>query len=386
MNFLIFNNGLVTKQGMSGSDQRVYHWSQFFKKEGHRVTLIIPQVGYQRFKNFNYNLIVTADIDSSRLGYFLSYLWLTLKGLVITREIRNLKNSTVIYSSSDLIPDSLPALFLKFKNPQARLLCGLHLIAPNPFKGFIKIWQKGMILPDLRSLYYFFSQRFIIFFLKRKANLVLVSNNLDRDFLLKKGFLDSQVMVAYGGVDAKLIPQKKITKKYEAVWVGRLHAQKGVDDLFSIWEKITQKLPKAKLVIVGENDLFDYFTKQKFAKKLQNNIVFSGYLTGKSLFKVLKSSKLFLCPSYYESFGMVIAEAMAAGLPVIAYNLPIYKEIYKKGIRKVSIGDTDAFASSAMNLLTNEEERNKLAVEASLIGRCFNWEKTGQKIINYFKS
>ena len=65
--------------------------------------------------------------------------------------------------------------------------------------------------------------------------------------------------------------------------------------------------------------------------------------------KILKQSRLFVLPSFYESWGMVAAEAMAAGLPVVAYSLPVYQDLFSKGINQVKIGDKMVFAKDYKN-------------------------------------
>jgi len=384
MHFYIFNNGLLVEKGMSGSDQRVYQWSQIFKKKRHQVSLIIPKVGVNRFKKFGFRLIVTTDRVPLH-GDFIAYLYQAWKGIIVVWKMGKIPRDIIIYSSSDLIADSLPTLLLKIRNRKNKMICGLHLVAPPLFKGFAGVWQKGLTLPTLKEIYYFVSQRIIIFFLKYLADLVLVSNPLDRDFLLRKGFKKNQVLVTFGGIDFSLIPKKKFRVKYEAVWVGRLHAQKGVNDLFGAWEKVTETYPLAKLIIIGEPDIEEYFRHCQYSKYLQKNIVFAGYLEGKEKFRIIKESKLSLCPSHYESFGMVIAEALAAKVPVVAYDLPIYKKIYKGGIIIAPIGNINRYSEQIISLLKNEDRRKILSEEAFQVGKEFQWEKTAEKILSSLK-
>lgn len=366
---------------MSGSDQRIYQWSRIFHQKGYPITLFIPGVGFDRFKDLGFELNVTTNINLAKFSYFLAYLWQTLKASWLVLRKGKISQRAIIYSSSDLIADSIPATLLKVKNRQAKLICGLHLLAPNPFKGFTRVGRRGLVFPRPQNVYYSLSQGLVVWLLKHLADLVLVSNHLDREFLLRKGFKADQVLVTYGGVDFKLIPQKELPIKFDAVWVGRLHSQKGVADLFSVWKEVVARFPKVKLAVVGEDDLQDYFRKQRYYLTLKDKVFFTGYLAGKDLFRLLKSGKIFLCPSYYESFGMVIAEAMAAGLPVVAYDLPVYRRIYTQGMVRIPLGDTARFAKAAIRLLSHPKERERLAAEAVRLAIQFNWQKTAEKIL-----
>jgi len=96
------------------------------------------------------------------------------------------KGPLLIYSSSDLIPDSLPAFFLKYrnrKNSRARLVMGCHLIAPTPFIGYGSKKSGGM-----QSLYYFLTQKIVLGLARKFADMVLVSNKLDKQKLIDSGF------------------------------------------------------------------------------------------------------------------------------------------------------------------------------------------------------
>ena len=94
----------------------------------------------------------------------------------------------------------------------------------------------------------------------------------------------------------------------------------------------------------------------------------------------MKKSRLLICPSYYESFGMVIVEAMTCGLPVVVYDLPIYGMIYPAGMIRVEIGNIDKLAQSVSNLLLDEALRNKMADDAYALSKGFSWEKTIEDI------
>ncbi|HDY66924.1 MAG TPA: glycosyltransferase family 1 protein [Candidatus Scalindua sp.] len=378
--FYIFNNGIITERGMSGSDRRALEWSRIWQGKGHRIHLFIPQVGYKRYKSLkpNVEFVITSSLRPSRFGFFFTYLYRAFKACFKQPKIGE---HSIIYSSCDLLADTLPALYMKLRNRKARWMAGLHLIAPNPFKGFQKTTTKGFVFPKLSNLYFFLSQRLIIFFMGRFVFLILVSNNGDKKFLVKKGIPQKKILVTYGGINLEEINKIKGKEKYETSFIGRLHPQKGIPDLLQAWSRVTRQLPQAKLAIIAEPNLQEYFERKIDLQELKKQIDFLGFLDGERKFKVLKSSKIFLFPSYYESFGLVACEAMACGLPVVAYDLPIYKEIYPQGMVKVPIGNIEKFSQEVVNLLTDNEKRERLSHNALSIARKFSWDKTADAIL-----
>lgn len=374
MKFHIFNNGLMVETGVSGSDRRAMEWTKLFLKKKILVRLYTSVFGRKRFENYGSGceLVVVKDSRFLSQNTFFVYLFRAIKSFFLIKKVQK---DDIFYSTSDLLPDSLPALWGKLTYRQTKWLTGCHLLATNPLKNY----QDKLIFPSARGIYYFLSQRVILLLAKHLADLVMVSNFLDRDFLLKKGFKAEQVIVTYGAVDQDEIKKAKLLKtKYDASFIGRYHPQKGLDDLLEAWKIICGKFPKAKIVMMGE--LEPLLPKIK-KMGLQKNIDFLGFIDGSKKYSYLKSSKIFLFPSHYESFGMVAAEAMAAGLPVVAYDLPIYKKIYPRGMIKVPLGNISEFAQKVIDLLSNEENRVKISREAYENSQKFSWEKTAEQII-----
>jgi glycosyltransferase involved in cell wall biosynthesis len=382
---LIINDGIVCKEGMSGSDRRAMHWSQIFS-ESHKVFVMVPEFAKQRFTKTSQCYCI--NVKESSVG-IIDYLYRVYLGI---RKIINLKKDKldVVYSSSDLIPDSIPAIVFKLMSPNTKWISGLHLIAPSPFKGFTNAYTKtGIKLPSLKGLYYYLTQTVIIFFMRKLAHLVFVSNEQDRLFLLnKKGFTENQVLVTYGAPEWNEINKieiEKIVKQYDLCFIARFHPQKGYDDLLKAWGLILKNIEKAKLVIIGDIPVKILTEKLKQININETTIDYLGFLDGVEKYHKIAQSKILLFPSYYESFGMVAVEAQACGVPVIAYDLPFFKTIYPKGMIRVEIGATETLAEKIILLLENELLRNKIAKEARENAERFNFRYTATEILERLK-
>lgn len=105
----------------------------------------------------------------------------------------------------------------------------------------------------------------------------------------------------------------------------------------------------------------------------------------KEKFVLLKSAKIFLYPSYYESFGIVIAEAMACGLPIVTWDLPIYEQIYETNILRVPIDDIEQFAEIVIRLLDNKELRNSLGSKGEKFIQKYDWDTIAEKELKLIK-
>jgi len=236
-------------------------------------------------------------------------------------------------------------------------------------------------LPGARDMYYFYSQRFVTSRLRRYADLVLVSNHLDRERLLRNGFPQARVMVAYGAVDLRQVSQAgQGNKEFDAVFVGRFHEQKGISDLLETVRLISTKKQDFRLALISDIDsgrLYNLLDKKKIGQKVE----FFGFKDGVEKFSIMKKSRLLIFPSYYESFGMVILEAMACGLPVVAYDLPVYDGIYTAGLVRARLGDTKELARLVLKTLTDSEGLAVLSSQALGLSVRFSWEGVAEQIL-----
>src|SRR4029077_2659721 len=152
--------------------------------------------------------------------------------------------------------------------------------------------------------------------------------------LLRMGYHESELVYISNGIDvrqADSVPDQE--KIYDAVWTGRVHKQKGIEDLLATLVFLAAKLENFRAVIIGS-------AKKTLAPQIEalgigDKVHFSGYVTEEEKFQLLKSSRLFLMPSHYECWGIVIGEALACGVPVVAYDVWAYRPIFGDFVRYV---------------------------------------------------
>jgi glycosyltransferase involved in cell wall biosynthesis len=118
------------------------------------------------------------------------------------------------------------------------------------------------------------------------------------------------------------------------LFVGRLSAPKGIFDLFDAAPQVLARHPRARFVLVGvaENDAMEPVVRAEAEKRgISERLVFRGSLEGREKAAAYVTSKMIVVPSWTEAFPLVIPEAMAAGLPVIATAVGAIPDFVKDG-------------------------------------------------------
>ena len=301
----------------------------------------------------------------------------------VFKNRKHLKSVDYIYSVSDFYPDLLPALIVKLFHPKVVWLAGYYLVAPPPWQKTSPYYVNRQII---KNIFYWFFQLFSRLLVNLFADTVLITSEPDKIY-----FSNKKIVVVQGGVDiaeSKKYLKSKITipvskRRFDAVFIGRLHPQKGVLEIVDIWQKVVQKLPGALLAIIGDGQLERDLKLKIKNLKLSQNIVLFGFQTGNSKYNIFKQSKIVVHPAIFDSGGMAAAEAMAWGLPGVSFDLPALKTYYPKGMIKTACFDLDAFATNIVQLLSSPSNYKTTSQEAiELITNVWDWSKRSNKIFS----
>ena len=136
---------------------------------------------------------------------------------------------------------------------------------------------------------------------------------------------------------------------------------KGVADAIRAWADVRRAVPDARLVMVGTGP--ERATGTELAERLgiSDAIEWRGFVSEDEKRRILSESRLFLAPSYEEGWGISVCEALASGVPVVAYRLPVLDELFDSAYLGASPGDARGLAELAVRLLTDDTAAETLA-------------------------
>lgn len=234
----------------------------------------------------------------------------------------------------------------------------------------------------------------------KKANHILTISQFSRQEIIKLYKVKPEkVSVVYPGIDKEnyhskipLTKQKQVRSKYKItgkylLYVGTLQPRKNLNRLIEAFSKI--KDSKIKLVIGGKKGwLYDQFFDQVKNLKIEDRVIFTGFLPQDDVPGLIKGSIAYVLPSLYEGFGMPPVEAQAVGVPVVVSNTSSLPEI---------VGDSGIFIKNPENVqdirIALEEaiglkksEREAIIERGKENVKRFDWDKSALQLLNLLKS
>jgi 1,2-diacylglycerol 3-alpha-glucosyltransferase len=154
--------------------------------------------------------------------------------------------------------------------------------------------------------------------------------------IMGEAFPDSarKIKVIPNGVDSELLSRYAWSPPASPriLFVGRLEKYKNADKLLAAFAILRQKQPSLKLTLVGRGPAKQELLSQAAHLKLGSSVEWLEGLTKPELYALYESSTMFVLPSYLEAYGIVVAEAIAAGTPAIVANSSALSEFVTAGL------------------------------------------------------
>ena len=156
----------------------------------------------------------------------------------------------------------------------------------------------------------------------------------------------------------------------------------GVFDLISIWGEVVKAHPEARLAMVGSCNPTNKAKLDAMIAKLGlgERIDLLGTLSDEEKYRTIKRGRVCVFPSYVEEWGIVPQEGLACGLPVVAYDLPVYRENIRPcaAVFSEDIGDVLGMALTVGGLLTDDIYLQFSEIGPDFVGR-FDWWKVASR-------
>ena len=175
------------------------------------------------------------------------------------------------------------------------------------------------------------------------------------------------------------------------LFISRIEPKKGLDLLIPALESILESGIEFQFILAGSNPQdadYEAGIKVKIQhSSLAKYTTITGFVSGDRKNELLTNADLFVLPSYYENFGIAVAEAMAAGVPVaISDRVHISEDIRQAEAGWVGPLEVDAIADSIKSALLDPQERQRRGLNAKEYAKKhYNWEAIAQQTIDAYQ-
>lgn len=233
--------------------------------------------------------------------------------------------------------------------------------------------------------------------IKRADKIFVVSENTKKDLLKRFTYPESRITTTYcapaeyfntktSEEDLQKFKEKMKYPDNFVLAVGTLEPRKNFATLIRSFSTIKKKHPDFKLVIVGKQGWkFKQIEETIKQYKLEEEVIFPGYLKDNDLKNTYKLAKVFVFPSLYEGFGIPPLEAMASGCPVVSSNVASLPEVIGDAGLLVDPTNPYKLAEAVSSLIENEQVRQKMIERGHGQVQKFHWKNSAEIALQAFK-
>jgi glycosyltransferase involved in cell wall biosynthesis len=304
---------------------------------------------------------------------------------VINLKIRGRFNPFVVYRLLKVIKKIQPEII------------HTHLFQPRIYTTIANLFHNRSILvthkhsivnPGKHHIFLFFEMLSIL--LNKKV--VAISESVKQSLKRYEFIPESKIFVLTNCIDyqkfseAAELRAKKNENSVIIGTVGRLEKVKGISYLLLAMKIILQRFPEAKLEITGGGSVLDELKLLTKKIGISNSVKFFGKL--ENPIPNYSRMDIFVLPSIIEGFGIVLLEAMAAGVPVVATNVHGIKEVVLDGESGILIPpkNPEAIAEAIMKIIEQPQLAKTLIEKGSKRARLFDIQEHLMKLENFYTS
>jgi glycosyltransferase involved in cell wall biosynthesis len=375
MRILYVNKMWPVHEG-GGGEVRLWEIARRLAGRGHEVTIVCgrsrpglaatTQIEGVRIETVR--VLPEAIFRLTRISFFLArYLFYLVSRSAIARAAR--QADVVMDCATPVASDALPVA------RRAGLRCAVTV-----YETFGREWFR--LRGPVTALLGYLGERRL--FRRHYDSYVTLSPETAQDLLARGVPADRLHLVTAGaGVErpASRVRRPADDRILEVVCVSRLVPQKNVASLLRAWKALLSEGRRARLRIIGEGTLRPVLERLARRSGIETSVVFEGFVSEERKWAALDNAQVFAFPSLREGWGLALLEAQLAGLPVVAYDLPVFQAFVSSGRHGFLVPPSDetAFARALARLLDDQELRARLGSAGAAQAARFTWDRAADE-------
>ncbi len=266
----------------------------------------------------------------------------------------------------------------------------LHDVTPLHFKTG-KASTKNRLVYEVKHQVY----KLLIFNALKRADKIITPSKYVAEELVSLGAKKEKISAIYEGINKELVKlnslslndkKKTLFKKPFFLYVGNFYPHKNVETAIEAFLSLSKSSDKMFFYLLGPEDYFSRRLKLKYKDFLEKQLIFLHNFDTSTLILAYKNALALVHPSFSEGFGLTLLEALFFKCPVIASNLPVFKELYGKAVMYFNPKDkADLRKTLAKFLRLGKEEKKKIITLGKKVAESFSFDKTAKMTANLYK-
>jgi len=348
-----------------GVSEHLYSLSKYLRKRGHEVWILTTSYGKDdgKFNGYVHRIgrVLILPLNKSQITLTFDPL-LPLKVLRFLREMR----FDIVHTHGPLAPN-LPGWTTILSPYPVVSTFHTSFVGFNWYKVakifFTPVWKKIKVAIAVSETAKKLMEPYF------KGDYEIIPNGVDTERFKQ----DGERHEIYSKINGKTV-----------LFVGRLEPRKGPDLLLKAFISRKKDFEKENvhLIFAGEGPLKESLMKM-VPEGLKNRVHFLGFVPFEDLPKIYRGADVYTSPAIGgETFGLVLVEAMASGVPVVAANNEGYINVIKDGENGmlVNVRDPNNYAEALLKVLRDGSLRRKLIENGLKTAKEYSWEKVAEKV------
>jgi phosphatidylinositol alpha-mannosyltransferase len=354
-----------------GVTQHIYYLDKHFREMGHQVKIIAPCAGTELEPLAN-NVVVTTNRvisipfsgSNARIPYSPAVNWRVKRAL-------HAEDFDIVHAHE---PMTLPVPVMALSHSRAVNVGTFHAYRD-------------------RHLIYQYGRRIFQPFFDKLDGKIAVSEAA-RDTVAR--YFGGEYVIIPNGIDFERFAGDQVRPieqfadgRPTILFVGRLEPRKGFRYLLRAFPYVKEEFPQARLVVVGAYERDEMADHLHYVREHHlTGVKFVGRVSDEDLPRYYRACDVFCAPSTgFESFGIVLLEAMAAGKPTVATNIPGYRDLLEDG-REGFLAERKSekpLAAALIRLLRDPATRREMGARGRLKAQRYSWRQVALQVLGFYE-
>ncbi len=234
--------------------------------------------------------------------------------------------------------------------------------------------------------------RWILSLRRRKLHGHIAVSGPAMDYAMS--YVPAQYEIIPNGVDTQWFrPDVKPLEQYQdgklnILFLSRLEYRKGLNYLLKAFLEIKREIPNTRLIVCGSGTKLRKRYESWVERNRLPDVVFTGQVSDEDQPRYYRTADVFCAPNTgHESFGLILVEAMAAGRPVVATNIPGFTTVVTHGRDGLLVPPMNehSLADALLLLLNDKAKREEMGRNGRVTALKYDWQGISRRVLDYYE-